>query len=191
MIVKSDATLLGIMVMKNIFKSLIGLLMLAMSSSAWSYTIGLIDVGGVDPLIAQTNSLGCGPGSSPSAELCWINSVLDPDTTYGIKTEDVSYQFVDGSSSVIAFALSEPTEYFMIKNSTWWGLFENVSNFDWAVIDTSLLSSGFRLPDGNKLIISHVATIGDRVGVPEPGPLALLGIGLLAMTMAARRRRSR
>lgn len=176
--------------MKNLSNALIGMAMLAMSSSAWGYTIGLIDVGGVDPLIAETNSLGCSGGSSPSAELCWINSVLDPDTTYGIKDEDVSYQFVDGSTSIIAFELSSATEYFMIKNSTWWGLFQNVSSFDWAVIDTSLISSGFRLPDGDKLIISHVATIGDRVGVPEPGPLALLGIGLLAMTMAARRRRS-
>ncbi|MDX1635408.1 MAG: hypothetical protein R3280_12265, partial [Marinobacter sp.] len=114
----------------------------AVAGMASANMIGGVDVGNVDGLLAQTNSLGaCGPGSSETAELCWINSVLAPTTvTYGLKTEDVSYQLVTGSSSLIGYELTSPTEYFMIKNSTWWALFENHSNFDWAVIDTSLLN---------------------------------------------------
>lgn len=162
--------------------------LLSFSSVSWGLMIGSTDVGEIDPLEAQTDDLGDCNGSSEACELEWINSVLAPDTTtYGVKEETVSYDFVDGSDSVIGFLLDSPTEYFLIKNSVWWGLFENVSNFDWAVIDTAILDSGFNLPDNSEMTISHVGTIGDTVEVPEPGILSLLALGLIAMGLKGRK----
>lgn len=78
---------------------------------------------------------------------------------------------------MIGFQLSSPTEYFFIKNAQWNGLFENTDQFDWAVIDTAGIASGFNLLTSG-LTISHVAPIGGTVEVPEPGAMTLLGLGL-------------
>jgi len=45
-------------------------------------------------------------------------------------------------------------------------------------------------PGSDRGAISHIAIWGRNVtSVPEPGPLALLGVGLLAITLASRKRR--
>ncbi len=168
-------------------RSLALAVLVSFSGVAWGLMINGVDVGDIDQLNAETSDLGCPKGSSEAAELCWINSVLDPDTIYGVKEETVSYGYVDGNPSLIGFMLESPTSYFMIKNSTWWGLFSNNSNFDWAVIDTGDLDAGFNLPDGKTMTISHVATIGETVQVPEPGVLSLLGLGLVAMGLRRRK----
>lgn len=161
-----------------------------LAGSVSANLIGGVSVGSADTLIAQADkdevSGLCGNGSNPATELCWINTVLEPDTTYGQKTEDQTYQFVDGSNDLIGYMLSSPTEYFLVKNSTWWALFQNNADFDWAVIDTAQLNSGFNLPDDEELTISHVATIGNVVSVPEPGTLGLLGLGLFAVSVKRR-----
>lgn len=149
------------------------------------------DVGGLDTFIGQTGSLS---NSSPVTETNWVNTLLDPDTDFTWKTEDVSYYATLESSSVFAFQLQQKPGYFLIKNAKWWALFENTSNADWAVVDFSLLNAGFKLPDLKSLTISHVSEFGQfpdvdlpEVKVSEPNGLWLIGLGLLGLGLTRNR----
>ena len=179
--------------MKTLLTSIGFSVSLMMAGSASAFMIGGVDVGGVDTLLGQTGDLNenpsgsCPSGGSPVSELCWVNNVLVglgySATTYeeSDKVGGQVYSLIDGSSTLIGFELGFDSEYFLIKNSTWTGLFRNTTELGWAVFDTAGLDTGFNLPDLEKLEISHAAPLGGTVSVPEPGTLALLGLGLAAM----------
>lgn len=132
-------------------------------------------VGGLDTLIGQTNVL---VNSSSTTETSWVNTLLNPDTTYVTKEETVSY-FATESASVFAFELQTEPGYFIVKNARWWALLENNASADWGVVDFSLLNSAFKLPDLSDMTISHVSEFGKFADVPEPSALLLLCIGLV------------
>lgn len=171
------------------------------SSGSWAIMIddtsagGLdgTDVGGLDIFIAEQAGPFTGGDGNPDGEETWAESVLNMDLVFAGKEENISI-FNTNTTDVRTFELSFGPGYFILKNSTWRALFENVASIDWAVIDTSLLDSGFNL---NDTTISHATEFdggdtgetGDETGdVPVPGTLALLGLGLLGLSRTRRRK---
>ncbi|MFT4518471.1 MAG: hypothetical protein ACI9JM_000852 [Halioglobus sp.] len=144
-----------------------------------------------------------GGGGNPSGEESWINSILDPDTSFSVKTASVQMFETDGAG-IRAFELGGSPAYFLVKNATFRALFENNSNSSYGVIDVAFLEGlgGFNLSGAGQLVISHVSEFGTFTGpdpdpdpdpdpnpnpnpVPVPGTLLLLSVGLLILRRTA------
>ena len=145
------------------------------------------DVGDIDIYIAEIANMGSGE----QTEVDWVNSVLGTSFTKDslTKEEPVRWYWTQ-SADVLAFALQTGPGYYLIKNARLHVLFENVSSFDWGVIDLGDIVGNINLNDD--FMISHVSEFGEGgTTVPEPGTLALFGLGLLGGGVFAVRRRAR
>ncbi len=167
----------------------------ALSAPAWALTItgGAFDgveVGALDPLISTTDTL---PNSSPATETGFVSTTLGGDAAFLGKTDDAPLFAVAGDPDYFAVQLSSDPGYYLIKNATWWALFQNVASLAWGVFDSGLLPAGMNIGDTT---VSHVAGFnadGDTdpfipQQVPVPGSLLLLGVGLFAAAGVQRRR---
>jgi hypothetical protein len=102
----------------------------------------------------------------------------------GVHTDDASNNFID-------VAPNEPG-FFLLKFGTGNGgndmfFFQNIDELTKLVwTDTQLINAG--LPENHVQSISHYAiTSGGTTAVPEPGTLALVGLGLVGLGLVSRR----
>jgi hypothetical protein len=146
--------------------------------------------GSLDTLLAQTTL----SNSGSSNEEAWIESVLGIDITYSQLSGSGASAWeavTDGSSGDYAydFGTGVEPEYFLVKVGGGGGtgtsdthfLFDNNNFKQWAYVNLVQFGSGVSLT--NIGIISHVGATGGGGEVPEPGPLALLAIGMLGIGM--------
>lgn len=170
-----------------------GLILLIMSVGA-SATMMQSEVGSIDMLVPHANNPADLPNSGDATELAWINSILEPDVAYDSKLGSGEYTFElcmdcgDPTHEVYAFLfdLTNP-EYFMIKVGAKPGddshyLFENKDSLSWGVVDITAL--GIK----NISKFSHIGEFNPSTEVPEPGVLGLLGLGLIGLIVAHRRK---
>ena len=176
--------------MKAFIKLSVILLSLGYSINSTALTIDSynIDVGSVDDIIA-TASIG-DPflnGNSEADQRIWVESILGFEISFNDKIDGAfSWIEVDDNPNLFAQALLTDPDYYLIKlgNGNFSGdthiLYENFADLSYAVIDLDLLGQGATIDITR---ISHIS----EFNIPEPGTLALLGMGLLGLSFVRRR----
>lgn len=180
-------------------------LMLTFSMSSWALTINstATDVGGYDSIIASvTQGTPDLLNSGDATVLAWVESELGFSVTFDSKNDGVfDWNLVDGTINSWAHSLSTDPEYFLIKigNGGLFDsngdaaqshyLFENSDSLSYGVMNFDL----FDLYDMNNNVVtidqmrvSHISEF--NATIPEPGTLALFGLGLLGLVVASRRK---
>jgi hypothetical protein len=151
------------------------------------------DAGAVDTLreVRDKDDVAASGLTQSAFELNFINDYAEPDYTFTVddyKLEDVDYYTTD-ATGVYAFGPAALGDFFLVKKSTYYALFENLADLSWGVFDTKDLPEGMNLSsEGLRLQISHVImTPGGSV--PEPSAILLMTAGLAGLGLAGRKRK--
>ncbi len=156
-------------------------------SPAYSYVLtDGTDVGNSDTFVAKTE----GMKSGESTEETWASGEAsafegkDITLTFSGKTDPAGFEFVSGSSDIVAFLLETEPTYFLVKDSQTHVLFKNVASIDWGVFN---LFEYF--PGKEGLTLSHLTEFsgGGDVPVSEPGTALLLAIGIFGLVANRKR----
>jgi len=186
--------------MKKFVSYALASLLLSFGLSSNSYAILLTDgtdVGSVDLYLTVTDTLA---NSNPLTEEAFVDQYLvseslDP-VDFIIKLEEdlpvletltaENVVSTDVYAVDISTDLTAVADYFIVKNSTYWALYENIADVDWAVFDVTDLRADMNLP--GDFTVSHITLFDATASVPEPGMLAVFGAGLVGLGFARRRR---
>jgi len=164
-----------------------------MSSQAYALTIS--DVGGEDTYLASTTL----SSSGDAVELAWVRNTLNDQTiTFSDKYDSYGsdWQLLDGETDIYAADLTFDPEYYLIKLGNGGTsidshfLFENIGDLSFAVVDFSDAGIDFSIQNINIDRMSHLSEFNGTVDVPEPGNLALFGLGIAALGLSRKKQKT-
>jgi hypothetical protein len=184
----------------KVSSALSALVLLGLSTAASAVPMEIS--GPADSLVAWGNLANSGEATEREFLADYLNvdaSAVSYTQFANSGGEDGAWEAVNGTSALWAYDFGDDTPaLFLIKTGnhvTLAGgttvydtfLFSNTTGLSWGVIDLGVF--GRNRGSIEIAMVSHVgATIATTTDVPEPGTLALLGLGLMGLGVARRKR---